>query len=80
MASASRRDDDSQREDAREQLHPVHATYVSAGIALLTVVLLTILGGCGETGGTAVAGIAAVGTIMTAAFGVAAVYARRNGR
>ncbi|MFI7081819.1 hypothetical protein ACIBO1_31470 [Micromonospora sp. NPDC049903] len=77
MASMSRDEEDGQSERAREHLHPVHATYLSAAMALLTVVLLTVLGGCSKTNGTAVAGIAAVGTIMTAAFGVAAAYARR---
>ncbi|WP_431728215.1 hypothetical protein [Verrucosispora sp. TAA-831] len=77
MASTSRDEEADQGERAREHLHPVHATYLTTAMALLTVLLLAVLGGCSKTDGTAIAGIAAVGTIMTAAFGVAAAYARR---
>jgi hypothetical protein len=80
MAAAKGSDEESEHVDAREGLHLVHATYLSAGMALLAVVLLAFVGGCSKAEGTATAGIAAVGTIMTAAFAVATVYARRGGR
>ncbi|WP_189044595.1 hypothetical protein [Micromonospora sonchi] len=76
MAAAKRRAEESGRDDARERLYLIRATYVSAVVALLAVVLLAFLGGCSEAEGTATAGMAAVGAIMTAAFGVAAAYAR----
>ena len=56
----------------------VRATYLAAGSALGVVVLLTVLSGTADIGGTAAAGIATVGTIMTAAFGVMASYLRRR--
>ncbi len=80
MAVTKRGRDKREPDNSRERLHLVRATYVSAVVGLMAVVLLSILGGCSEAEGTAAAGIAAVGTIMTAAFGVAAAYARRGGR
>ncbi|MEV5821399.1 hypothetical protein ABUL04_28965 [Micromonospora harpali] len=54
--------------------------WLTAGSGLLTVVLLTVLAGWGEADATATSGIAAVGTITTAAFGVLALLVRRRGK
>lgn len=54
--------------------------WLTAGSELVTVVLLTVLAGWGEADATATSGIAAVGTITTAAFGVLALLVRRRGR
>lgn len=54
--------------------------WLTAGSGLLTVVLLTVLDGWGKAGNAATSGIAVVGTITTAAFGVLAMIVRRRGR
>lgn len=69
------RDDE---EYERTDMAVVRATYLAAGSALGVVVVLTVLSGTADIGGTAAAGIATVGTIMTAAFGVMAIYLRRR--
>lgn len=53
---------------------------LTAGSGFITVLLLTVLAGWGEADATATSGIAAVGTIATAAFGVLALLARRRDR
>jgi hypothetical protein len=66
------------KDEERAGVAVVRATYLAAGSGLGAVVLLTVLSGLGGIGGTAAAGIAVVGTIMTAAFGVAALHLRRR--
>ncbi|MGC4866109.1 hypothetical protein ACLQ3B_11845 [Micromonospora sp. DT53] len=53
--------------------------WLTAGSGLVTVVLLTVLAVWGEADATATSGIAAVGTITAAAFGVLALLVRRRG-
>lgn len=54
--------------------------WLTAGTGLLTVVLLAVLDGLGRAGNAATSGIAVVGTITTAAFGVLALIVRRRRR
>ncbi|MGW4463029.1 hypothetical protein [Micromonospora sp. NPDC004704] len=67
--------DAEERQRHQPDLSVMRLTFLMAGGALGVVVLLTALGGWG---GTATAGLATVGAIVTAAFGVAALYIGRR--
>ncbi|WDZ82488.1 hypothetical protein [Micromonospora cathayae] len=56
----------------------VRASYLLAGVGFLAIVLLTLLNVFAEIDSTVASAITAIGTLMTAAFGVAALYLRRH--